>query len=260
MSSRTGTSRWVLLAVSAALVAGAAARAASPRFYPDDPILVDDDRAFDATGAAPVDGSNVYDFAEQTFLTPGDRRDVRAVNINTIDEVPDSSWFTNRIGARPMSIEEIVRGPNRHDTLSVDSWPIVEEKRSGITPGFRLVDPDGHLYQLKFDPPGNPEMSSGAEVIGAAVYHAFGYNVVQGYIVEFDPDQAPIAEGATIVDMSGRSRQMRRDDIRRILARSARLPNGKYRALASRFADGKPLGHFDYFGTRPDDPNDIHPH
>ena len=35
----------------------------------------------------------------------------RAGNVNTIDEVPDSSWFTNRILARPVSLEEASRGP-----------------------------------------------------------------------------------------------------------------------------------------------------
>ena len=39
-----------------------------------------------------------------------------------------------------------------------------------------------------------------------------------------------------------------------------RQPNGKYRAIASRFADGRPVGYFKYYGTRPDDPNDIYPH
>ena len=63
----------------------------------------------------------------------------------------------------------------------------MQEKSSGITPGYRVVDPSGRLYQIKFDPPANPEMGSAVELIGAAIYHALGYNVVQGYIVEVDP-------------------------------------------------------------------------
>jgi hypothetical protein len=237
-----------------------ATRGAAPRFYPDDPIQVDQDSAFDASGAREIEGSNGYDFAEHTFLKPGDRRDIPAVNVNTMDEVPDSSWFTNRIGRRAMSLDEIVRGPNSMDTLNVDDWPIVRDKTSGITPGYRITDPSGRLYQIKFDPPANPEMASGAEVIGAAIYHALGYNVVEGYVVEIDPAKIVIAPNATIVDMTGNRRQMRRSDIDRLLARAARLPNGKYRATASRFADGAPLGYFKYYGTRSDDPNDIHLH
>jgi hypothetical protein len=235
-------------------------RSATSRFLPDDPIRVDDDRALDASGATPIEGSNGYDFTEHTFLKPGDRRETPAVNINTIGEVPDSSWFTNRIGVRVMPIAEIVRGPNPTETLDLSGWPIVQEKSSGITPGFRVVDPTGRLYQIKFDPPGHPEMGSGAEVIGAAIYHAHGYNVVQGYITELDPATIVIDPKATTVDMSGRRRQLVREDIDRILARAARQPNGRYRVLASRFADGRPLGYFKYYGTRPDDPNDIHPH
>ena len=252
--------RNVVLCVAAACAASVTGWSQSPRFFPDDPIQVDDDRAFDAGGVKPIEGSNAYDFAEHTFLKPGDRRDVRAVNVNTIDEVPDSSWFTNRIGRQPMSIPEIVRGPNQFETLNVDGWPIVQEKSSGITPGYRIVDPTGHLYQIKFDPPENPEMASGAEVIGAAIYHAIGYNVVQGYVVEVDPARIVIDPKATTVDMSGNRRQLRREDIDRIFARAARLPNGKYRATLSRFAEGRPVGYFKYYGTRPDDPNDIHPH
>jgi hypothetical protein len=235
-------------------------RSATPVYFPDDPLQVDNDRALDAGKAVRIEGSNAYDFAEQTFIKPGDHRPIPAVNVNTIDEVPDSSWFTNRIGRRAMSIDEIVRGPNTLDTPNIDDWPVVEGKSSGITPGYRVVAPDGRLYQVKFDPPSNPEMASGAEVIGAAFYHAIGYNVVQGYIVEIDPDKVVIAPNATTVDLRGRKVPITRTNVDRLLRVAAKLPNGKYRATLSRFADGKPLGYFKYYGTRPDDPNDIHPH
>ena len=94
----SGRSHVSVLALMVALAAAAAPRSAAPKFLPDDPIQVDDDRALDAGKAEPIEGSNAYDFAEHTFLKSGERRNVRAVNVNTIDEVPDSSWFTNRIG------------------------------------------------------------------------------------------------------------------------------------------------------------------
>ena len=240
------------------LVAGG--RGAVSHYYPDDPIAADDDRRFDAGGAAPIEGSNGYDFAEHTFLKPGARIASPAANVNTIDDLPDSTWFTHRIGARQMSVEDIVRGPNELVELNVDGWPIVQGKSSGITPGYRVTDPSGRLYQIKFDPPAHPEMASGAEVISAAIYHALGYNVVQGYVVEIDPAKIVIAPTATTVDMTGRQRQMRREDVDGVLKRAARLSNGRYRAIASRYAEGRPLGYFKYYGTRPDDPNDIHPH
>jgi hypothetical protein len=236
------------------------ARSAAPTYFPDDPIQVDDDKVFDAGKAVEIEGSNAYDFAEHTFIKPGERADTRAMNVNTIDEVPDSSWFTNRIGRHAMSIDEIARVPPRLGPRAFEDWPVVQGKSSGITPGYRIVDPTGRLYQIKLDPPSNPEMASGAEVIGAAIYHALGYNVVQGWAVDVDPAKITIADNATTVDMRGQKRQMTREDVDAILARGAKLPNGKYRATLSRFADGKPLGYFKYFGTRPDDPNDIYPH
>jgi hypothetical protein len=256
----------LLLAVLLAGWSGLSSRAATPRFFPDDPIQVDDDRALDASGAKEINGSNAFDFAEHTFFGPGDKRDIRALNVNSADELPDSSWFTNRIGRRAMTVDEIARGPNQLNITSIDDWPIVQEKSSGITAGYRVTDPSDRsarprLYQVKLDPPSNPGMASSAELVGAAIYHALGYNVVQGYIVEVDPSRIVISPQATTVDMSGQKRSLTRRDVDRLLARGARLPNGKYLATLSRFADGdRSPGYFKYYGTRPDDPNDIHPH
>jgi hypothetical protein len=256
----TASKTVLLFFVTFVLVVSFVVSGATPKFLPDDPIQVDDDMAIDVANATPIEGSNGYDFVEHTFLKPGDPSDIRAVNVNTVDEVPNSSWFTNRIGVRAMPLAEIVRGPNRAETIDFARWPIVQEKSTGITPGYRVRDEEGRLYQIKFDPPANPEMASAAEIIGAAIYHAIGYNVVEGYAIDVDPAAIAISPEATIVDMTGRKRAMTRDDIDRLLERAAKLPNGKYRATISRFADGRPLGYFKYYGTRPDDPNDIHPH
>jgi hypothetical protein len=45
-----------------------------------------------------------------------------------------------------------------------------------------------------------------------------------------------------------------------VLVQVARRPDGAYRLLASKGIAGKDLGPFRYYGTRSDDPNDIHPH
>ncbi|HEX7085275.1 MAG TPA: hypothetical protein VF198_02845 [Vicinamibacterales bacterium] len=249
----------VTAALAAAAASGTASRA--PHFYPDDPIWVDDDRAFDASKVRPVEDRNAYDFLVNTFGKPGERRDVRAMNVNTVDEVPDSSWFTNRIGRREMTIEEIVRGPDQFDRLSLEGWVVSGGKSTGAQPGFRMRDTEGHTYQIEVDPPSNPEMATGAEVIGTAFYYAFGYHVVQVYLAELDRESLVIAPDATIRDpLNGNRRALTRRDLDLVFRRAARLPNGRYRVLASRFADGLPAGNFRYYGTRPDDPNDIVPH
>ena len=236
-------------------------RGAGPRFYPDDPLWVDDDKAFDAAGVAPLEDLNAFDFVENTFVKPGEKRDVRAMNVNSLDEVPDSNWFTNRIGRRDMSMAEIVRGPDRFDRIDLDNWVVAAGKSSGLQPGFRMTDPSGHLYQIEVDPPSNPELTSGAEIIGTAFYHAFGYHAVDVYPAELDADRLVISEKATIRDpLNGKRRRMTRRDLNDVFKRAAREKSGRYRVIVSRFADGKPLGNFRYHGTRPDDPNDIVAH
>jgi hypothetical protein len=266
-----GISTWSSVATSkrltaaCVLVCGALAASgawsASPRFYPDDPLWTDDDRAFDASAMAPIEDTNGYDFLVNTFGNTGERRDVRALNLNTVDEVPDSSWFTNRIGRRPMTAADVVRGPDRAEHIDLNGWIVSGGKSSGVQPGFRMTDRDGQMYQIEVDPPSNPELATGAEIIGTAFYHAIGYHIVEVYLAELDRDSLVIGDKATIRDpLNGQRRPLEKYDLDNVFNRAARLANGRYRVLVSRFAAGRPLGNFRYYGTRPDDPNDIVPH
>ena len=260
--------RVVLIVVMVAAGWTATSWTAAQRFYGDDPVWQDDDRAFDAGGALKVDRSEGYDFLLNSFGSPGDRRDIRAMNVNTVDEVPDSSWFTNRIGRRSLSIAEIERGPDSIAPFDITDWVITGGKGpAGFQPGFRAVDardkrPLPQRFQLEGDTEDFPELATGGEMIGTYVYHAIGYNVVDNYIVNVDPKRITISPKATIRDASG-SRPFTKADLDGILRLLARNPDGTYRMTASRYVhwgEGSTLESFQYFGTRPDDPNDIYPH
>jgi hypothetical protein len=53
---------------------------------------------------------------------------------------------------------------------------------------------------------------------------------------------------------------MRPSDLNAVLRRAHPSPDGSYRAIAARAVPGRPVGGFRYYGTRPDDPNDVVPH
>ena len=84
----------------------------SPRFYPDDPISRAPESQ-SASSATPYAQVELYELVYNLFVRPGYQPSgLRAKNLNTIDEVPDSSWFTNRVGVRPVTIDELSRGAN----------------------------------------------------------------------------------------------------------------------------------------------------
>ncbi len=249
------------LAVAALLLAGltAGGRAAMPTYYPDDP-LQDDPETRDAGAVRARDISDPYDFIENTFLTPGDHTNQRAVNVNTADEVPNSSWFTNRIGAGPLTADDVARGPNVSGPPAPGPWTVVSGKSDGITPGFTIRDAADALWFIKFDPPSNPEMATGAEMISTKLFWALGYHVPENYLAVLDPAALVVTDKATIRDALGKRRALTRADVDELLAKGARRADGRFRVIASRALPGTPVGPFKYYGTRPDDPNDIFPH
>ena len=98
MKTITTRTRLALVAGTLALAA-VAAGANGQKFYPDDPIA----RIVDSQDASGVqDGRSTSRHAREPVLLARDRTpNVRAQNLNTIDEVPDSNWFTNRLGPYP---------------------------------------------------------------------------------------------------------------------------------------------------------------
>ena len=253
--------RFLATAAIAGLSLVASTRGAGPRFYPDDPLWVDRDTVFDASIAVERELSEALDLVERTFVRGQLADPGLAVNVNTVDEVPDSSWFTNRIGRRTMSIDEIVRGPDTVDRLDAPEWVVVDGKGDpGFQPGFRAFDArTNQLYQLEVDLERHGELASAAEIIGTTLYHAIGYHVVDVYLVNVDPKALRIGDTATIKDASGRRRYVR-GDLDDVFRDAARNPDGTYRMTAGRFVGNDPMGPFLYHGTRPDDPNDIYPH
>jgi hypothetical protein len=230
------------------------------KFYDDDPLHREPETQ-DASGVQEWEIDLFYDLAENLFGRPGDpTADVRARNINTIDEVPDSSWFTNRILARPVTIEEAARGPLGGSGPASGTWSVVRPKQAGFAPGFTMQDGKGETWFVSFDAKGFPEAATGAILVANKIFWTLGYWQVENYLVSLSPDQLVVSPSATVTPPSGKVRAMRPGDIEAVLRRSHRSADGTYRAVAARAVPGRPLGGFRYYGTRPDDPNDIIPH
>jgi hypothetical protein len=253
-----------LAAAAIAIVAAAAATtavgaAASHRFYDDDPIWVE--RATqDASHIKPSEVSLFVDLA-YNILTGGDvPKPVRARNVNTIDEVPDSSWFTNRVGRLPLTAEDVAKGPDTSSGPAPGAWTVTASKSDGVTPGFTVKDAAGQRWFLKFDPPGHRAMATGTEVAATKLMWALGYNVPENHIAYLHREQLVVGTEAKFTPAGGAARKMRASDIDKLLARADREPDGSYRVVASKALQGAPVGRIRFSGVRPDDPNDIVPH
>lgn len=185
---------------------------------------------------------------------------MRAVDVNALGEVPDSTWFVNRIGTRPLTPAQVATGPNEYATPSLATpWKIKSMKVGGTAPGFIIKDGRGHTYLIKFDEPKYPEVDTATHLVAQRLLWAAGYGVPHDSIVRVPASQFVIRTG-TKIKAGGRKRLMRRSDLLRTLAKADRRADGTYRVLASRYLSGVPLGGMPTTGTRSDDPNDSIPH
>lgn len=245
---------FVLMAIGAAAVAQ---KPAVPKFLDGDPLTAVPEVA-SAANAQLVGVDDLYDFVVQSarFRT---NTALPSLGINTMGDVPNSSWFTNRHGATSLSIEELKKGARTHGA-PVGPYQVIAAKTQGVTPGFRIRDSRGAVYFVKVDPPSNPEMATASDVIGALFLYAAGYNVAENYIVTAKRSELTIDPKASFSDDYGRKHRLTQEDLHKILDRVPSGPNGEIRLMASLLLEGKVLGPFRYSGVRSDDPNDLIPH
>lgn len=222
----------------------------------------------------PRDVSNIYDIFDNSLVRPATRvldvarigRDAtgrrrEAANVDAADEVQlPSTWWQPRVGYHPVTVRQMRTGPGSGDGPALGVWTVTKAKTQGVTAGFQIHDARGDKFLVKLDPRGFPDLPSGADIIGARLMWAAGYNVPDDAIGYVRPESLAIDHGATFTDAHGHKRPMTRSWLDAMLAGADRRPDGRYRCITSRLLSGKPLGPFAYAGRRADDPEDRVPH
>lgn len=186
-----------------------------------------------------------------------------SVNVNAFDEVPDSSWFVNRIGRAPMSIEDVVQGSCPDIMLDPEgpdgSWLIDQGKPNGANPGFRIRVEGVGKFMLKTDLASEPERATGATSIASRIYYAAGWWAPCDTVIYVRPELLRLKEGLEYTDNTGVTRPFDEAKLQEVLENASRR-DGRVRMVASMWLPGRTIGPFRYEGTREDDPNDVIPH
>jgi hypothetical protein len=275
------------LVVLVLLAAGAPACSADARRFPlRDPLWRDADLAPVAVACrpdgaaagkrrcapAPSTSSALADAADATVLRPVARFFAVdpagvATNVNSVDEVPDSAWFTNRIGlaGAAMTPEGLVRGPCGDAAIEVDAgapdgaWVIDRGNVAGDGPSFGVVVAGVGRFVIAVDGALQRERATAAAAIASRLYHAAGYWAPCASVVHVRPAIFTLTPGLTITTDHGAPRALDAVALAQLLA-TAPSRGGLVRVVASRALPGYELGPFRYEGTRGDDPNDVVAH
>ena len=207
------------------LIAACAGDGLCRKFHDDDPLIREPQpRAVQNPASRKL--SDYYDILIHTLATPGEKQGkngrIPAQGINTLGDPMEGAWWERRHYWERMTQSELERGPGGHAAPATDAkWSVVSAKTEGITPGFVILDRNNRRYFVKFDPPSNPEMATGADQIASKIFYALGYHVPENYVVYFDPEILELGSDVTVEDKLGRKRKMTSRDLSEILLRRA---------------------------------------
>src|SRR5262245_23072180 len=116
------------------------------KFYADDPLWREP-APRPVSGISTRNVHHIYDFLASSYVTPRREGKLRkhspqpALDVNTLGEVPNNAWYTNRHYLRRMSVEELQRGPGNSTPPDTDHlWRVTSAKSDGITPGLVIED------------------------------------------------------------------------------------------------------------------------
>jgi hypothetical protein len=229
------------------------------RFAVADPVRLVNDRKPTPQPPTFDEGLAEY-YVKQELIAPTNRvltigSTPSAQNINSLGEVPDSAWFTNRT----VTPEQIERGPGADGPDRSAPWKVTGVKVGGASIGIQIKDARGDKYVVKFDEQGHAETETSADVIVQRLTWAFGYNVPENNVVTFKRADLVLDEKAEIKFRNGKKTPMTEADLEKYLA-MVESDGTTFRALTSKYIAGKIVGGVEPTGTRKGDPNDRVPH
>ena len=232
-----------------------------------------DDRPVPLPRVRPYAGSGRYwTGIDNALFRPVDRLfgvdyGVEAVNVNALDEAPDSSWFADPrrnpedpgAGPRALPLADVERGANREPPPRAP-FAVSRTLEGGSALGLVVEDALGRRYAMKLNPAGHDDLVSGADAVANRLAYSSGWLVPANQVVELARGDVLLKPGATQRDKFDQVRPLRAPDLDALFGRAARRPDGRYRALASRWVDGQILGFFSWLGRNRHDPNDRYAH
>lgn len=172
-----------------------------------------------------------------------------ALDVNSLDEVPASSWFLPRLGYQAIPPEELLNGIYEYGPPQ-PPISVIRVRHPEKNPRLFVQDSRGLFYLLKFDPPDFPGISTTTSFVVNRLFWSFGYHVPEDHLFFFKPNDIIIAAESELDSLM----------LQTILSRVAPPVNGEYRTSASRIIEGLPVGEAPEKGVREDDPNDWFPH